>query len=92
MVTTRPRTARRQGQDLIILSLTPDGRLRDEAVMARLLEAGRSATDCFLFCHGWAGVIDRQDRLASPPSWRVHLHGERDLLQELDHPVDPRPQ
>ena len=53
MVTTRPRTTRRQGQDLIVLSLTPDGRLRNEAVMTRLLEAGRSATDCFLYCHGW---------------------------------------
>ena len=53
MVTTRPRAARRQGQDLIVLTLTRDGRLRDEAVMTRLLEAGRSATDCFVFCHGW---------------------------------------
>jgi hypothetical protein len=53
MVTTRPRTARRQGQDTILLSLTPDGRLRNEAIMSRLLEEGRSATDCFLYCHGW---------------------------------------
>jgi hypothetical protein len=53
MMTTRPRTARRQGSDVLSLTLTPDGRLRDEALIPRLLEAGRSATDCFVFCHGW---------------------------------------
>ena len=53
MVTTRPRTGRRQGLDMLFLTLTHDGRLRDEALIPRLLEAGRSATDCFVFCHGW---------------------------------------
>jgi hypothetical protein len=53
MVTTRPRTARRQGQDVRFLTLTRDGRLRDEALIPRLLEAGRAATDYFVFCRGW---------------------------------------
>src|SRR5262245_30087555 len=52
-MTTRSRTARRQGPDVLFLTLTHDGRLRDEALIPRLLEAGRSATDCFVFCHGW---------------------------------------
>jgi len=38
---------------VLFLTLTHDGRLRDEALIPRLLEAGRSATDCFVLCHGW---------------------------------------
>src|SRR5262245_47029017 len=53
MMTTRPRTTKRPGPDVLFLTLTHDGRLRDEALIPRLLEAGRSATDCFVFCHGW---------------------------------------
>jgi hypothetical protein len=37
----------------MLLTLTRDGRVQDEAVMGRVLEAARSATDCFVFCHGW---------------------------------------
>src|SRR5262245_7262660 len=53
MMTTRTRTTKRQDPDVLCLTLTHDGRLRDEALIPRLLEAGRSATDCFVFCHGW---------------------------------------
>jgi hypothetical protein len=53
MVTSRPRGGRRENANVVLLSLTPDGQLRDEAVIPRLLEAGRGATDCFVFCHGW---------------------------------------
>jgi hypothetical protein len=53
MVTSRPRGARRETANVVLLTLTADGRLRDEAVIPRLLEAGRGATDCFVFCHGW---------------------------------------
>jgi hypothetical protein len=56
MVTTRPRITRRQGPEVMLLTLTPDGRLRDEALIPRVLEAGRSATDCFVVCH--AGPLD----------------------------------
>jgi hypothetical protein len=38
---------------VLLLTLAHAGRLRDEALIPRLLEEGRSATDCFVFCQGW---------------------------------------
>jgi hypothetical protein len=35
------------------LTLTKDGRLANEAQVARLEKFAASATDCFVFCHGW---------------------------------------
>jgi hypothetical protein len=35
------------------VTLTRDGRLADRAQLDRLAKTAESATDCFLFCHGW---------------------------------------
>jgi len=39
--------------DVLPLTLTKDGRLANEAQVERLAKAAASATDCFVFCHGW---------------------------------------
>jgi len=39
--------------DILSLTLTKDGRLAKEAEVERLGRAAASATDCFVFCHGW---------------------------------------
>jgi hypothetical protein len=39
--------------DLLLLSLTGDGRLTNPRSLDALQQRLRSATDCFLFCHGW---------------------------------------
>jgi hypothetical protein len=39
--------------DVLPLTLTRDGRLANEAQLERLAKAAASATDCFVFCHGW---------------------------------------
>ncbi len=44
---------RRRGLDVLPLMLTKDGRLANDAQLERLAKAAQSATDCFVFCHGW---------------------------------------
>ena len=39
--------------DLLLLSLTRDGRLANPRPFDSLLQRLPSATDCFVFCHGW---------------------------------------
>jgi hypothetical protein len=39
--------------DVLPLTLTKDGRLANEAQVERLAKFAASATDCFIFCHGW---------------------------------------
>jgi hypothetical protein len=39
--------------DLLLLSLTGDGRLTNPRSLDALQQRLRSATDCFVFCHGW---------------------------------------
>jgi hypothetical protein len=39
--------------DIVLLSLTRDGRLADPRPFEAFQERLRSATDCFVFCHGW---------------------------------------
>ena len=40
-------------RDVLPLTLTRDGRLANEAEIERLTRAAGTATDCFVFCHGW---------------------------------------
>ncbi len=40
-------------REILPVTLTKDGRLADRAQLERLAKAAESATDCFLFCHGW---------------------------------------
>jgi len=49
--------------DVLPLTLTKDGRLANEAQVERLAKLAASATDCFVFCHGWLydEVEARQD-------------------------------
>ena len=39
--------------DLVLLALTRDGRLTNPRPLDALLQRLSSATDCFVFCHGW---------------------------------------
>jgi hypothetical protein len=39
--------------DVLPLTLAKDGRLANEAQVERLARGAASATDCFVFCHGW---------------------------------------
>jgi hypothetical protein len=50
MVTT---TRHRRSLQIFPLTLTKDGRPARAAELERLANAAASATDCFLFCHGW---------------------------------------
>jgi hypothetical protein len=43
----------RRGQEILLVTLTKDGRLADRNQLERVARAGGSATDCFFFCHGW---------------------------------------
>lgn len=40
-------------REVLLLSLTPDGRLAHPAAVEALEERLPRATDCFVFCHGW---------------------------------------
>lgn len=40
-------------RDVLFLTLTKDGRLAREAQLERIAAAARSASDGFVFCHGW---------------------------------------
>jgi hypothetical protein len=51
VVTTIPSAPPRR--DVLPISLTKDGRLANDAQLERVERAAASATDCFLFCHGW---------------------------------------
>ena len=50
MATTAPP---RHGLEIVSLTLTKDGRVANDVQVERLAKAAESATDCFLFCHGW---------------------------------------
>jgi hypothetical protein len=43
----------RRGLDILPVTLTRDGRLANTVQLERVAKAAMSATDCFLFCHGW---------------------------------------
>jgi hypothetical protein len=43
----------RRGPEILPVTLTKDGRLADKVQLERVAKAAGSATDCFLFCHGW---------------------------------------
>ena len=43
----------RRGLQIFPLTLTRDGRLAKAVELERLARAAESATDCFVFCHGW---------------------------------------
>ena len=43
----------RRGLDILPVTLTRDGRLANKIQLERVAKAAASATDCFLFCHGW---------------------------------------
>ncbi len=43
----------RRGLDVLPVTLTKDVRLVNDVQLERLAKAAGSATDCFLFCHGW---------------------------------------
>ena len=50
---TAKATARRSITEVMLVNLARDGRVANPAVLDRIEEASRSATDCFVFCHGW---------------------------------------
>ena len=43
----------RRGREIHLVTLAKDGRLVDGVQLDRVAKAAASATDCFLFCHGW---------------------------------------
>ena len=50
---TTSSATRRSIAEVALVNLTRDGRAANPAVLDRIEEASRSATDCFVFCHGW---------------------------------------
>ncbi len=46
-------TATPPRRDVLPIMLTKDGRLANDVQLERVEKAAASATDCFLFCHGW---------------------------------------
>ena len=46
-------------REVILLPLTPDGRLVDSAALEVFRVRLPNATDCFVFCHGW--LYDRAE-------------------------------
>ncbi len=46
-------TPPRRGVEVLPVTLTKDGRVADRVQLERVAKAAGSATDCFLFCHGW---------------------------------------
>lgn len=46
-------TATPRRRDVLPITLTKDGRLANDVQLERVEKAAASATDCFLFCHGW---------------------------------------
>jgi len=49
----RPGPIARGRRDVLTLTLTKDGRLANEAEIERISKAASTASDCFVFCHGW---------------------------------------
>jgi hypothetical protein len=43
----------RRSWEILPVTLAKDGRLADKVQLERVAKAAGSATDCFLFCHGW---------------------------------------
>jgi hypothetical protein len=51
VIATTPATLPRR--DVLPITLAKDGRLTNDIQLERVERAAASATDCFLFCHGW---------------------------------------
>jgi hypothetical protein len=64
---------RAPAHDVLLLSLTRDGRLADRAALDTVLDRLPTATDCFLFCHGW--LTDQTEARDGAARFFAHLDG-----------------
>jgi hypothetical protein len=76
----------RDPEDIVFLSLRRDGHLVDESALEPLERALASATDCFLFCHGW--LYDEADARAE--AWRFFALLDQALASVRDGVVPLR--
>lgn len=76
--------ARARSPEFILLALTKDGRVADPAAPEKIERLLPSATDCFLFCHGW--LNDRAEAEEGAGRFFTMLEG---LLRRLGDRVVP---
>ena len=67
------------------MTLTKDGRLANEAQVARLEKFAASATDCFVFCHGW--LYDEAEARQDAARFFTLLDGVLEPLRERVVPL-----
>jgi hypothetical protein len=75
---------RSHDQDVLLLSLTRDGRLVDPRAFDAIQDRLPDATDCFLFCHGW--LVDQAEAREGAARFFTHLDG---ALRPLGDRVRP---
>jgi hypothetical protein len=75
---------RARGAGVLLLALTRDGRLVNPRTLDTLEEQLPTATDCFLFCHGW--LVDQAEARAGAARFFSLLDG---ALQALGDRVVP---
>lgn len=72
-------------QDVLLLSLTRDGRLVDPQAFDVIRDRLPAATDCFLFCHGW--LVDQAEAREGAARFFSHLDGALRPLGDRVRPV-----
>jgi hypothetical protein len=82
-MTTKTRTP--AGTETMLLALTRDGRIADEAALDTLAQRLPAVTDCFVFCHGW--LYDRGEARTEAARFFSELDGALEPLRDRVTPL-----